>query len=115
MTHMIRTRRFVVGSAVAAVLSLHSLAQAADVYFDTAGGDDGNDGATEATPKKTIKISSGNTTHIKRGSSYTGKLNLNNAHVLSYGCGPRVIINGSVSVNNSTVGANLRFRLPGIH
>ena len=100
---MIRNRLFLVGSAVAAVLSAQSLAQAADVYYDSVGGDDGKDGTTEGTAKKTIKITAGNTTHIKRGSSYSGSLNLSNSTVVTYGCGPRVIVTGSMMVNNSTV------------
>ena len=102
MTHM-TTRRFLAVGSVTAVLSAQSLARAADVYFDTVAGDDANDGSTEATAKKTIKITSGNTIHIKRGSSFEGRLNLNNATVVTYGCGPRVAVNGSVTVNNSTV------------
>jgi hypothetical protein len=100
---MMRTRQLLVGNAVAAVLLAQSLAQAADAYFDTVGGDDGNDGTTEATAKKTIKITAGNTIHIKRGSSYTGNLALNNTNVMTYGCGPRVIVNGTVRVDKSTV------------
>ena len=100
---MIRTRLFLVGSTVAVILSARSVAHAADVYFDTVGGDDTKDGTTEATAKKTIKITSGNSVHIKRGSSYSGNLNLNNATVGTYGCGPRVIINGSVTLTNSTI------------
>jgi hypothetical protein len=94
-------RLFLVGSAALAMWSAH--AHAADVYFDTVGGDDTKDGTTEATAKQTIKITSGNTIHIKRGSTYSGNLNLNNATVVTYGCGPRVLIDGSVSVTNSTI------------
>lgn len=98
------TRLVFMGSVVAAVLSAQLLAHAAgDVYFDTVGGDDGKDGTTEATAKKAIKFTSGNTIHIKRGSTFTGSPSLNKVTVVTYGCGPRVIINGSVGLNNSTI------------
>ncbi len=58
MKHMM-TRRFLGVGAVAAVLSAQSLARAADVYFDTVAGDDANDGTTEATAKKTIRVPTG--------------------------------------------------------
>ena len=97
------TRWLLVGGAMAAALSVQSLARAADVYFDTVAGDDANDGTTEATAKKTIKVTPNSTIYIKRGSSFEGKLNLSNTTVKTYGCGPRVVVNGSIMVNNSTV------------
>src|SRR5512145_3094298 len=105
VTIMIRTRLFLASSTVAAILAANSLALAADVYFDSVGGDDGKDGATEATAKKTFKMptGTGNTVHLKRGSSFSGNLSASNVTVVAYGCGTRPTFSGSISVNNATV------------
>lgn len=100
---MMCTRIFLIESVAAAILSATSLAAAANVYFDTVDGNDANDGTTEATPKKTIKITSGSTIYIRRGSTYSGNLNLNNVSVQTYGCGPRVVVNGSLTVSKSAI------------
>jgi hypothetical protein len=103
---MIRTRTFWAGSAIAAILSANSLAHAADYYFDTVGGDDGKDGTTEANAKKTFKMptsGTGNKVHIKRGSTISGNLGVNNVTVVAYGCGTRPIVNGAITVNGGTV------------
>jgi hypothetical protein len=104
---MIRTRFFLVTSTVIGICVTPGRARAADVYFDTVDGNDASDGSSEATAKKTIKITPNNVTHIKRGSTYSGNLNLNNAVVETYGCGPRVVVAGSLSVTNS--------KLEGLH
>ncbi len=102
---MIRSRIFWAGSAVAALLSTHSLALAADYYFDSVAGNDNNDGKTETTAKATLKMptGTGNTVYIKRGSAWTMSLNCSNVTVTTYGCGARPIINGSITVTSSTV------------
>ena len=102
---MIRSRLFGAGCVAAAILSVNSLARAADIYFDTVGGDDGKDGTTEANAKKTFKMPSGtgNTVHIKRGSTISGNLSVNNVTVVAYGCGPRPVVNGAINVSNATL------------
>jgi|GEM_PF-1746395 len=102
---MIRTRLFFAGSAVATIVSTSTLASAADYYFDSVAGDDGKDGTTEATAKKTFKMptGSGHTVHLKRGSTFTGNLSANSVTVVAYGCGVRPTFNGSISVNKATV------------
>jgi MYXO-CTERM domain-containing protein len=102
---MIRTRLFWAGSAVATIVSASTLASAADYYFDSVGGDDSKDGATEATAKKTFKMptGSGHTVHLKRGSTFSGNLSANNVTVVAYGCGIRPTFNGSISVSKATV------------
>jgi hypothetical protein len=102
---MMRTRLFWAGSTVAAVISASSLARAADYYFDSVGGDDSKDGTTEANAKKTLKMptGSGNTVHLKRGSTFSGNLSANNVTVVAYGCGVRPTFNGSISVSKATV------------
>jgi MYXO-CTERM domain-containing protein len=100
---MIRT---LLGSAALAAALVSSVsALAADYYFDSVGGDDTNDGKTEATAKKMLKLptGTGNTVYLKRGSSWDLSLNANNVTVTTYGTGERPLINGSVSVNKSVV------------
>jgi hypothetical protein len=102
---MMRTRLFVMGMAVAVVLSANTMALAADYYFDSVGGSDTADGKTESTAKLTLKMptGTGNIVHLKHGSSWTMSLNASNVTVTTYGDGARPIINGSVSVSNSLV------------
>ena len=57
---MALARPIVFGAALVAVLSASTLALAADYYFDSVGGADGNNGTSEATAKKTLAAQSGN-------------------------------------------------------
>jgi len=100
-----RTRLFWAGSAFSAIVSAHTLALAADYYFDPNGGDDTLSGTTEATAKKTLKLptGTGNTVYIKRGSTLGSSLNASNITIKAYGCGLRPVVNGTVNVNNATV------------
>lgn len=111
---MLRTRLIWAGSAFSAIVSAQSLAQAADYYFDTVGGDDSLGGTTEATAKKTFKMPNGTgaiNVYIKRGSEITGNLSAggygstgtSGITVKAYGCGLRPVVNGTVSVNGATV------------
>lgn len=97
--------RFIAASAIALPFSVSLPAFAADYYFDSVAGNDQSDGTSESTAKKTLKIpsGSGNTIHIKRGSSFSGGLSLSNVTVTTYGEGDRPIINGSINVSNSVV------------
>jgi hypothetical protein len=78
---------------------------AADYYFDSVGGDDGSDGRTEATAKKTFKMpsGSGNTVYLKRGSSFAGNLSASNVTVKAYGTGNRPEFLGTLSLTKATV------------
>jgi len=90
---------------LAAVLSMDSFVVAADYYFDSVGGSDSADGKTEATAKQKFKMptGTGNTVYLKRGSSWTMGLSVNNATVKTYGDGARPAITGQVSVSNGTL------------
>jgi hypothetical protein len=90
---------------VAAVVSTNTLARAADYYFDSVGGDDSKDGSTENTAKKTLKMptGTGNTVHLKRGSTFSGNLSATNVTVVAYGCGIRPTFGGSITVSKGTV------------
>ena len=101
---MALARPIVFGAALVAVLSASTLALAADYYFDSVEGNDANNGTTEATAKKTLTVQSGNTMHLKRGSSWTvSNFMLSNVTLTTYGSGARPVINGSVMVTGSTV------------
>jgi hypothetical protein len=100
---MIQARHVGVALGFAAFLAADSLVLAADYYFDSVGGDEAADGKTEATAKKTLKMptGTGNVVHLKRGSSWTMSLSVNNVTVTTYGDGERPVINGSVTVSKS--------------
>jgi MYXO-CTERM domain-containing protein len=98
-------RFFFVGIAFAAAFFATSNSFAADYYFDSVGGDDAQDGKTEATAKKALKLQTGtgNTNLLKRGSSWTGNLSVTNATVKTYGTGDRPVIVGTLTVSKSNV------------
>lgn len=100
---MMRSRLCLVMLSV--LLTAAAPAFAADYYFDSVGGDDGNDGKTLATAKKTFKMPSGtgNTVYLKRGSSFAGNLSANNVTVKAYGTGNRPEFIGTMSLSKATV------------
>jgi hypothetical protein len=97
--------------ALAAVLLATSWASAQDVYVDSAAGLDENDGASEATPKRTLASVGGfgasyDTLYLRAGGTYeTDELRVNNATVTSYGDGPKPVVVG-LSSGVVSVGAN---------
>lgn len=98
-------RRTICGTAIAAVLSTSSLGWAADYYFDSVAGDDGNAGTSEDSAKQTFAAprGSGNTIYLKRGSSWSMSPRFSNVTVKTYGSGARPLFNGSMSVDSSIV------------
>lgn len=100
---MMRARLFFMVQA--ALFACGAPVFAADYYFDSIGGDDANDGKTEATPKKTFKMptGTGNTVYLKRGSSFSGNLSANNVTVKAYGTGNRPEFLGSMTLTKATV------------
>jgi hypothetical protein len=102
---MIRTRLIGAAGGLAAVLATPSLALAADYYFDSVGGKDSADGATEDTPKQKLELPRGAdaVVHLKRGSSWSGGLNVSGITVKAYGCGERPIIGGAASVSGGVL------------
>lgn len=101
-----RTRLCLATSVITTLVATSFSALAADYYFDSSGGNDSNDGKTEATAKKTFKMPSetGSTVYLKRGSSWTMNLSVRNATVKAYGDGEaRPAIIGTIQVMNSTV------------
>ncbi|HMA92873.1 MAG TPA: MYXO-CTERM sorting domain-containing protein [Polyangiaceae bacterium] len=102
---MMRTRTFLAAGAAGAICVATLPALGADLYFDSVAGDDGKDGKSEANAKKTLSLSgaSGNTVHLKRGSTWTMSLNANNVTITTYGDGPRPVIVGTLTVSSSVV------------
>lgn len=98
---MMRTRLLLVGSAVAATLSVNSFASAATYYVDSVGGDDGNNGTSDASPYKDLskisRLASGDVLNLKAGSSWekSGGFSVSGATVQRYGDGPNPVIIGT--------------------
>jgi hypothetical protein len=101
-------RLTLVGTAITVVLCAPSLARAADYYIDSVAGADTNAGTSTSAPWASLTKApsgSGNTIHLKRGSSWTASnfMMLSNQTYTTYGTGARPTINGSVMINNSVV------------
>lgn len=106
-----------------AVLAMPSAAFAANYYVDSVAGSNSNSGTSEASPLQTLSavnsktLTAGDSVRLKRGSSFTGPLNISSTEngsssspivVTAYGSGSDPTIASSNASNSYAHGIDLR-------